>query len=291
MGKQLTINDPLRLLPSNPDSWPDDLKAAIRKCCCGGTSSPPPTVVTFPFDCCQSQGGTLPSNFSVRVSGTLNHDGTYPMKPWPIGELPDWYPSNAPQPPSTLLCGVSLGAIGAFKFISDLYEDFTISGSNSVPAGGGCPGFVVTTDTYEFFYFVVYDSCGIDVYQIYRYTSHTVYAGGGVIGGDGFGITPAGPCAPVDTTYVQWWPVPVVNPPIACTNYMSTRAGACTKITCDPVSFKAMLRTPAAAFPYLGLGVSGTVQWLGLSYFVLNYEPPGVCLAGQPTGAIAEIVL
>lgn len=291
MGKQITINDPLRLLPPNPDQWPDDLKAAIRKCCCDqATSSPPPTVVTFPFDCCQGTG-VLPSNFSVGISGTLTHDGTYPMKPWPLGQLPDWYPAEAPHPPSGLLCGISLGAIGTYKFISDLYEDFSVVGVCTNPAIG-CPGVVTTTVTFDFFYFLIYDSCGIDLVQIYRTTETISYPGSGQVGNDGLGPTPAGPCSAYSNTTVQWWPTPNFGTGCNGFNLMSTRGSQCTKITCNPPSFLATLQSPLPYSPWLGVLTSATTYCLG-GYPTLNgvYEPRGVCQAGQPTGATARIIL
>lgn len=272
----LTVKDPYGLLSGNPAQWPEELKRAIARCCCGDSGSSSSSSTYYPFNCCGGTGTNndfLPGNFSIKIGGTLSHDGTYGVKHWPYQTLPDWYPANAPPLPSTIVPVASTNT----SFVSDLYEDFSVSGrcTTTSPFCGNAP--VYNDWIFDFFYYVYYDSCAVYLGQIYRYTEHISSPGGGG-------------CPPVDNPPTQQWQ--------ATNFFMFTDLNSpCRQLNCKPIVFKFPLKSGAFQ-PIFGTIVSivpdcmfGLVPSLIYGAPGTVVEPGGSCSNGAISGASVEILL
>jgi len=86
MGKLITVYDDNRLLPDDPNKWPEALKNDIRNCCCGGGSSSgsgTPINPTYPLSCCPSgQSVNLSSVLLMNHLGSITHNRGVTLRRW-----------------------------------------------------------------------------------------------------------------------------------------------------------------------------------------------------------------
>lgn len=79
-NNQIIVYDDNRLLPADPNQWPESLKQDIRNCCCGSSSSSSSTTAPPKFGvfCCNS-GSLNYTGFTLTVTGGSRYDGTFPL--------------------------------------------------------------------------------------------------------------------------------------------------------------------------------------------------------------------
>lgn len=275
----IKVTDTTGRLPHNPAEWPDGLKRVIAECCCGSSSS----VKKNPFSCCPGLTqpvDLLPDTFTVRVDGTLTHNGDYPVTINPDGQKPSWW-----IPEMGDICGLPQFWLNALNpiWVSELYEDFKITWECPYTIGR-CPIDSATNNvSWSYYYYVVFQGCSISIRQIRRVVTHQFSAGSLL-------------CPPFDTTTTQWDPVQLGQ--FGCPVPGLWSKSDCSDISCDPFKFKLrLINTGGLAIGPVfvssidvGACESGGFN-AGNPALTITYEPDSTCLGGVTNGPSAEIVL